>query len=127
VSEWASALVTASGLVPVPAGAPMTPPPSLPPVVRQVSALPPQLAAAAEANRAVRAAAAAAGEGRDLYGEEASPYGESALRGYLRSLPHIFEAHHPDLVAADRAQRAREQAAAGTAVAGQPANLLANL
>ena len=77
----------------------------------------------------MRAAAAAAGEGRDLYGEEASPYGESALRGYLRSLPHIFEAHHPDLVAADRAQRAREQAAAGTAVtvAGQPANLLANL
>ena len=66
-------------------------------VVRSIPELPPALASAAASNRAVRAAAAAAGEGADLYSEVALPYGESALRGYMRSLPHIFEVHHPDL------------------------------
>jgi len=42
-------------------------------VVQPVPTLPPQLASAASANRAVRSAAAAAGEGRDLYGEEPRP------------------------------------------------------
>ena len=84
-------------------------------VVRPVPTLPAQLAGAAEANRAVRAAAAAAGEGTDLYSAAAArPYGESALRGYLRSLPHIFEAHHPDLVEADRAERMRAESGEGT-------------
>ena len=88
-------------------------------VVRPVSTLPPDLAVAAAANRSVRAAAAAAGEGRDLYGEEARPYGESALKGYLRSLPHVFEVHHPDLILADRG--AGEQA---TTAAPAPAEAM---
>ena len=72
-------------------------------VVRPITKLPPRLATAAAANREVRSAAAAAGEGTDLYGEEPRPYGESALKGYLRSLPHIFKLHHPDLILAETA------------------------
>ena len=74
--------------------------PSFHAVVSPVSALPATMQTAAAANRAVREAAAAAGEGRDLYGEEARPYGQNALTGYMRSLQHIFRRHHPDLVAA---------------------------
>ena len=73
-------------------------------VVRPIPKLPVRLATAAAANREVRSAAAAAGEGLDLYGEEPRPYGESALRGYLRSLPHIFKLHHPDMILAETAQ-----------------------
>ena len=73
--------------------------PSFHAVVRPVPALPTSMATAAAANRAVRTAAAAAGEGRDLYSEEARPYGYNALSGYMRSLPSIFERHHPDLLA----------------------------
>eukprot|EP01051_Picozoa_sp_SAG22_P003521 SAG22_NODE_173_length_16589_cov_120.738933_13_plen_135_part_00 len=72
--------------------------PSFDAVVTPVAALPAGLTEAAAANRAVRDAAAKAGEGRDLYGESAREYGYNALSGYMRSLPHIFEAHHPDLL-----------------------------
>lgn len=73
--------------------------PSFHAVVKPVPTLPTSVATAAAANRAVRIAAAAAGEGRDLYSEEARPYGYNALSGYIRSLPSIFERHHPDLLA----------------------------
>jgi hypothetical protein len=33
---------------------------------------------------------------KPLLGEVARPYGYNALSGYMRSLPHIFETHHPD-------------------------------
>lgn len=72
--------------------------PSFHAVVEPVPMLPAALAGAAAENRLVRQAAADAGEGRDLYGETPQPYGVNALEGYMRSLPHIFEAHHPDLV-----------------------------
>ena len=71
--------------------------PSFHAIVKQVPALPASMATAAAANRAVRKAAAAAGEGRDLYSEEARPYGHNALNGYMRSLASIFERRHPDL------------------------------
>eukprot|EP01052_Picozoa_sp_SAG31_P002992 SAG31_NODE_110_length_24476_cov_9.909654_9_plen_412_part_00 len=76
--------------------------PSFHAIVKPISTLPPSMVQAAAANREIRTAAAAAGEGRDLYGETPRPYGYNALRGYLRSLPHIFERHHPDLVSQSR-------------------------
>ena len=67
-------------------------------VVRTIENLPPRLATVAAANREVRNATAAAGEGSDLYGTEPRPYGYVKKHDVYNVPPHplLYIGRFPD-------------------------------